>query len=278
MSQSIVALDVETASRFPNSLCQISLIKVSIPPISLFTCLVRPPENFFDSYNIKIHGIRPEMTEDAPTLDSIWPLLFGFLEGAKLIAHNASFDKNVITKSLEYYGITVPNFDWECTYKATGKKLLEACAEYNVNLENHHDSSFDALACARLYSKLNFTSSMENTGLVESYSEYGDRKLSGAVLKQDLSNADPNSFFYDKKVVFTGVLSAIDRSSAAKIVKSMGADVDTGITKRTKFVICGEGVGPSKMRKIEKYNSEGCHIELLNEEEFLKILSDEQHI
>jgi DNA polymerase-3 subunit epsilon len=80
--------------------------------------------------------------------------------------------------------------------------------------------------------------------------------------------------FFNKKVVFTGVLENISRQEAAEIVKNLGADIDTGITKRTNFVITGKEPGPSKMKKIEKYNSEGSIIKIVFENEFLKMLDE----
>lgn len=43
-----------------------------------------------------------------------------------------------------------------------------------------------------------------------------EEKLSGDSLVPDLEHADPNSPFYDKKVVFTGVLESISRIIAAR--------------------------------------------------------------
>jgi len=99
----------------------------------------------------------------------------------------------------------------------------------------------------------------------------GHEHLCGNVLKPDLNNADCNSPFYAKKVVFTGVLNSIDRKQAADLVKKLGADIDTSITKRTNFVITGSAPGPSKMVKINQLNSQGCNIRLIYEEEFLRM-------
>lgn len=81
-----------------------------------------------------------------------------------------------------------------------------------------------------------------------------------------------SSPFYNKKIVFTGVLDKITRDDAAKLVKAKGADIDTSISKRTDFVIAGHGAGPSKLKKIEDYNTSGSNIKIINEEEFLKII------
>ncbi len=80
--------------------------------------------------------------------------------------------------------------------------------------------------------------------------------------------------FIIKKVVFTGVLEKIKRLEAAQIVKNMGADIDTGITKKTNFVITGTDPGPSKMNKIIKYNNDGCNIKILYEKDFLEMINE----
>lgn len=64
-----------------------------------------------------------------------------------------------------------------------------------------------------------------------------------------MEHADPNSPFYDKKVVFTGVLESISRSEAAEIVKAMGADINNSISSLTDYVIVGADAGPSKLKR-----------------------------
>ena len=86
--------------------------------------------------------------------------------------------------------------------------------------------------------------------------------------------ADPASPFYGRKIVFTGVMSRFGRKEAAQIVKKMGADIDTTITKKTDFVIVGKGAGPSKLSKIKKFNDSGCNIKLVGEENFLEMVSE----
>ena len=80
----------------------------------------------------------------------------------------------------------------------------------------------------------------------------GHERLSGEILEQDLSEADPSDFFYDKKVVFTGKLSTYDREDLALLLKQRGADINATISKKTDIVIIGENPGPSKMEQIGK--------------------------
>lgn len=79
---------------------------------------------------------------------------------------------------------------------------------------------------------------------------------------KDLSNADPNNPFYDRKVVITGEFD-IERKELGKILKSMGADIDTGITKKTNYVLIGEYPGPKKIEKLDKLIHDGYNIRRL---------------
>lgn len=100
----------------------------------------------------------------------------------------------------------------------------------------------------------------------------GHEKLSGDILEQNLENADPNNPFYDKKVVFTGVLNNLSREDAAAKVKAMGADINTSISSLTNFVIVGEDAGRVKMKKIEMLNTDGAEIKIITEPEFLEMI------
>ena len=77
-----------------------------------------------------------------------------------MVAHNESFDRNVLIKSMALYGLDYADLNigsrWECTvkiYKSKGlkpTKLSDCCREMNIKL-NHHEALSDARACAKLY-------------------------------------------------------------------------------------------------------------------------------
>jgi DNA polymerase-3 subunit epsilon len=166
----------------------------------------------------------------------------------------------------------------DCTYSRTGYKLNEICEAYEIELNKHHDAASDAEACARIY--LNLLKGIKpdltkithrKKKLANFFQPEGHERICGDVLKPDLEHADCSSPFYAKKVVFTGVLKSIARKDAAELIQKMGADIDTTITKRTNFVITGSAPGPSKMKKIEQLIAQGCDIQLVFEEEFLRM-------
>lgn len=83
------------------------------------------------------------------------------LAGKIVVAHNESFDRNVLKKTMANFGIDYSDLNisdkWECTMKicrASNKypsgKLNECCAVDNIKL-NHHEALSDARACAILY-------------------------------------------------------------------------------------------------------------------------------
>jgi len=154
---------------------------------------------------------------------------------------------------------------------------LKALAEsLQIEMVKHHDALSDALTCAKAYMFL-------NQGIVPDLSRIhetaghdpfaGHTQLSGSILKPDFENvADKNNPFFAKKVVFTGVLQSLPREEAAGIIQKMGADIDTSVTKRTDYVIVGNGAGPAKLRQIDALNSGGSSIRIIKEDEFLSML------
>ena len=107
---------------------------------------------------------------------------------------------------------------------------------------------------------------VENNGFF-----FGDpaRQLSHDAKIQDLSQVEnPDNFFYNKRVVISGIFESYPmREDLALILKKLGADVNTSISKKTDVVIFGNAYGPSKMKKVKELNESGCSIAILNEKE-----------
>lgn len=279
-NMNFVAIDVETAIDKRWSICQIGIAIVEKGKIiHSFSELVQPPNNEYAANNIRIHHITPEITKNKPRFPEIWKNILPIIKNQKLIAHNASFDSSCLKQTLEYYNLEIPELEFDCTFKRTGQKLSDACEAYNISLSNHHDAECDAVACANLYLKIHadiknvtIPPSSHKTKKVFSVGNLDD-KLRGNVLQKDLTNADKSNPFYNKKVVFTGVLENISRNEAAQKIQRMGADINTTISKKTNIVILGKDPGPSKMNKITKNNNEGSSIQIIYEQEFLKMIN-----
>lgn len=152
------AIDFETATGSRNSACSVAVVDVENGVIrdSYYT-LIKPPENYYWDNNIKIHGIHPEETENAPTFAEIWPELATHLAGKIVIAHNASFDMGVLSNCIRYFNCRPVKFTQCCTVKIAKKvwpylpnHRLNTVAEHMKIKFNHHDALEDSRTCAMI--------------------------------------------------------------------------------------------------------------------------------
>lgn len=270
----VVVIDFETAKNpYP---CQIGVTIIENGEITdAFMRYIQPPKNEYSQHCINVHGITPDMTKDVPEFPELWPDLQELLADSIIAAHNAPFDIKVLTSTLDYYGLDFGHDQIKVidTCTLAGKKKLDvACAEYGIPMTNHHNAFFDSLACAQLLLALQHS---EEPSSQEKHQESNPKyheAITGDVLKKDLTNANPENPFYDKKVVITGVFNR-ERKEIATILKSLGADVDTTITKRTSFVCVGQDAGPKKLETIDKLNENGCNIITLSEDDLERLFN-----
>lgn len=153
------AIDFETATAFHP--CSVGIVTVENGVIvDEYVTLIKPPKNEFSPFTIAVHGIYPRDTVNAKSFVEIYPEIRKRLQNRVVVAHNESFDRNVLAKSMAFYGLDYQELNissrWECTvkiYKAKGlkpAKLSDCCREMNITL-NHHEALSDATACAKLY-------------------------------------------------------------------------------------------------------------------------------
>lgn len=156
-----VAIDFETATWHKDSACAVGIVHVKNEEIvEEFYTLIQPPGNEYMYHNTKVHGITAKDTLTAPTFEEIYPKLKSLMQGKMVVAHNESFDRNVLYHTMESYGLNYSDLQiksrWECTVKIFRKKgnfkvnLAACCARYDIPLD-HHNALSDARACAKLY-------------------------------------------------------------------------------------------------------------------------------
>lgn len=154
----VIALDFETATEQRSSPCSIGLAWIEDGQVARIEHhWIRPPGNRFASFNMAFHGIRPEHVEDADEWPDVLERLRPELEGALVLAHNASFDISVIRRTCEHYGVAPPSFDYLCTVQVArgawpdlpSHKLNVVCGHLGVDFK-HHDAASDAYACGRV--------------------------------------------------------------------------------------------------------------------------------
>ena len=159
--KTFTAIDFETAEK--HHICSVGIVMVENGEIiDEYHALIQPPNNKYSPFTIQVHGIYPEDTANAPRFNQIYPEIRKRLEGRTIIAHNESFDRNVLSKTMKDYGLDYSELNisnqWECTLKIYRSKgyspanLAACCQIQNIELK-HHEALSDARACAKLYLK-----------------------------------------------------------------------------------------------------------------------------
>lgn len=160
MPLDFVAIDFETANQHPASPCAVGLVRVRNGVIDdSFVALFTPPEqhNWFNEFNIKVHGIRPSDVADGPTWAEVLPLMLEFIGSDVLIAHNAQFDMGVLRAAAEAVEVELPELTYLCslamsrrTYNLESYRLNAVAYAVGHEEFNHHDALADSDACARI--------------------------------------------------------------------------------------------------------------------------------
>lgn len=162
------------------------------------------------------------------------------------------------------------------TYQLTHKSLDEVCSVLNIALDSHHDALCDATACAEVVLTLSGKKLSHPTGQTKKHIKAKElsSEAKQPLAAEEVENKDTT--FYQKKVVFTGNLTAFpQREVIAELLRKYGADINTSISRKTDIVVMGSGAGPSKMKKIQELQAAGYSIRVIHETEFLQILNDE---
>lgn len=304
------AIDFETANSFRGSPCAVGLIRVrNGAPVEERRWLMRPPEevDYFDGYNIHIHGITPEMVADKPRWKDILPAIVEFIGDDIAVAHNAGFDSSVFRYACLVDGIEWPALRWLCTLVLARRAL--SLPSYRLpfvldalgcSIEHHHDPLDDARAVVdivRCLAAANGVDDLERlagsvrvrighmSGIVYKGSVYKGDSAGGRDARpvfHDLNpEADPDGYLFGRVIVFTGTLMSMSRQAAWDECARIGAIAQQSTTKRTNVLVIGD-INPAvlrpgaeltaKARKAFQLQEKGQDIEVMAEDDFLRCL------
>jgi len=154
------AIDFETANSKSASACAVGLVRVRDGQVvEREAWLIRPPVPYdtFLEWNIRVHGITPDMVVDALGWADQFAQMHGFIGDDVLVAHNASFDMGVIKGACAATQIETPEYRYLCsvqvarkTYTLDSYRLPSAAAAAGFDDFQHHDALADAEACAAI--------------------------------------------------------------------------------------------------------------------------------
>ena len=160
-----IAIDFETANYYQNSACQIGLVRFENGiEVESFSSFIKPGKLYFvPEFTNDIHGISYEDVLNKPQFPEIWDkYVMPFMNKKKvpLVAHNASFDMNVIKECCKYYGMDIPDiryFDSLALSKKVWPNLeshkLTSLGEYFEITYLAHDALEDSRTCGIVVKK-----------------------------------------------------------------------------------------------------------------------------
>ncbi len=154
-----IAVDFETANPQRVSACAIGYAKVSDGNVTESNSFLIKPIGGHALFQSKIHGIKDEHTCNKPDFIGIFPDIKGIFE-YPLVGHSL-FDKQVLNALSDHYSLGL-NFSYtdssavakEKLPTLKNHKLKTLVKHFSLPDFKHHDAEEDAIACAKIFLKL----------------------------------------------------------------------------------------------------------------------------
>lgn len=285
--QPFVALDFETFTDAPDSICAVGLALVDAPDaIRTVHRLVKPSQERGGLFQYKTHGLTKRELENQAPWPVVWAEILPLLQDRPIYAHNASFDQAVLVKTNTAYRIAQPALNFFCTLEMAracidevdSYALDDLCAHFEIPL-THHRADCDACACAHLVLRLMGCA----TEAVATAAQF----LGGVCT--DLHPDDripydapfPEISFKGKCFCFTGDF-VYERDLAVDATVELGADVKNGVSGKVHYVVVGRNgsdqwlggdYGGGKVKKALELKSKGNQIAIVPEYAWAAALS-----
>ncbi len=256
-----VAIDFETANSRRVNACAVGISIVHGADIVTRSFLIRPPEMYFDPWNISIHGITPEMVEGAPTFRQLYPEIREFLSVPGIWAHYAPFDQGVLNALGRYYRLPVPR-TLQCTCRLSrtcfprlrSHSLSAVCRYLRIPLK-HHDAASDAEACARI--------------VLATRAPQPPRQEDPAAGGEPLPElpAAGELPISGRTFCLTGDFVFGPREAVQETILNLGGTVKSGVSRKVDYLLVGELFNPlgAKWERTLRLAREGHHIRIVRE-------------
>lgn len=278
-----IAVDVETANANQHSICQIGLAMIeSDGTIHTVSHLINP-EEFFDDFNVNLHGIDEPDVEGEPHFPAFMEVSRALLERHLLIQHS-NFDSRAFDLACHRYGLPKLNTTWTDSVqiarrawpglKGNGGHGLANLKDH-LGLEfDHHDAGEDAYAAAMVVL-------MAETKLGKAFTDI-------------LTVTPPTRKNYPQKITRTGAADGAfagmsicftgktetPRAELANIAAEAGMDVKSSVSKKISILVVAEDDAllddpddmSTKQRKATELIEAGHEIRIMDEYEFIDMI------
>lgn len=163
--EKVTYFDVEYANNKNKSICQIGIMCENFSdgePYYPERNIYINPEDGFDDFCVKIHGITEDTVKNEPAFSAVWKEIEKYFTNAVIIGHNvAGADLDALVKALKRYNLDIPELYYICTldlarqyipsYAVADYSLSTLCEYFGVDIDSEHNAFDDACACADLF-------------------------------------------------------------------------------------------------------------------------------
>ena len=178
MMNDFIAIDFETANKYPSSVCSVGIVMVrQRKVVDTFYSLIQPEPNFYNYFCQRVHGLSAADTDNAPVFPYVWQQLEeriidvyfsdqlafddrrDLIASIPFVAHNSRFDEGCLKAVFRVYQMDYPDYRFRDTLAASRRhfghslpnhQLHTVAAACGYDLTNHHHALADAEACAAI--------------------------------------------------------------------------------------------------------------------------------
>lgn len=275
-----IAVDLETANPRMSSICQIGIVAFEDGKEVSAEVRYVDPRDYFDRYNVAIHGITEDDVRGAPHFSDLHGWLCQQTSG-QIVACHTHFDRVALAQACGRHSLEPLPCNWLDTAQVarrawsdvaqSGYGLSNLARKFGIEFK-HHDALHDARTAGLILIRAIEEAGFDLAQWVEGCRQ---RTGSGAQIRRE---GDGDGPLIGECIVFTGALQ-MPRREAADQAHEAGAAVELDVTKSTTLLVVGDQdldklaghEKSSKHRKAETLIAKGQPLRILGEADFLNI-------
>lgn len=288
-----VCIDLETTGLDPqcDDIIEVCASRVAGGIIKqTYSTLVRPPFEISE-YISELTGITNEMLRDQPTINTVLPELLDFVGRSVIVGHNVNFDINFLYDECIRQGREAFSNDFVDTMRISRRlfpdfenhKLKTLVEKFECSLCNTHRAQEDVAVTVQCYEYMKNYTINNNIQINQCRKSKNHSTLRAKDITPNAEKIEPSNPFFNKTVVFTGVLERMTRKAAMQYISDIGGFNGDGVTQKTHFLVLGNNDycasikdGKStKQKKAEKLKLSGYDIEIISERVFYDMIESE---
>lgn len=236
------------------------------------------------------------MVTDKGEFPEHWSKIKEFIRDLPIVAHNAaSAGRTYLVKTLDYYGMELPNNLWGCSkniakklYQLKNYKLYNIARYFDIDFEQHNsleDAQIVVQIANDAYDKFGQEEFMKFFRTKESFAPK-PKRWSDDYIHFDLETIPHNNQLEGVSIAVTGTLRSMSRDWVQCLIESLGGRADQSVRKDTQILIVGydrvadfkDGIYTAKLKKALLRAEEDPTFEIIEEEAFMRMIGAKEKV